>query len=148
MDFCQKKSASVGKILIEGGLYWKSHNVPLKIPCDFHELIKSYAIQKNRNEAKNRTIKNRACGRDSGLRRYGRYDFRHYISALCTILRRNSSYSAMNDNNDFVILFVFMVLFGYHRFFFWSFGIGPRAAPLGTNSSDQNNCTSDFETKP
>ena len=42
------------------------------------------------------------------------------------------------DNNDFVT-FVFMVLFGNHRLLFWSFGIVPRGAPLGTNSSDQNN---------
>ena len=31
----------------------------------------------------------------------------------------------MNDNNDFVT-FVFMVLFGNHRWLFWSFGIVPR----------------------
>ena len=53
----KKKSASVGKILIEGGLYWKSHHVPLKIPCDFYELINTYAIPKKWNEAKKRTIK-------------------------------------------------------------------------------------------
>ena len=43
------------------------YNIPLKIPCDFYKLIKSYAFQKNSNEAKNRTIKNSACGCDSGF---------------------------------------------------------------------------------
>ena len=55
--FLVKKSASVGKILIEGGLYFKSYNVLLKIPCNFYEPIKTYEISKNWNKAKKRTIK-------------------------------------------------------------------------------------------
>ena len=48
---------------------------------------------------------------------------------------KKSSFSVMNDNNNFVT-FVVMVLFGNHRLMFWSFGINEF---LGTNSSGQNN---------
>ena len=53
-----------------------------------------------------------------------------FYHCLWTILIINSSYSVMNDNNDFVT-FVFMVLFRKHRLMlFWSFEIVPWAAPL------------------
>ena len=73
----------MGKILNEGWLYWKSHNVPLKIPWDFYELIQSYAIPKNWNEAKNR-----ACGCDSGFR----------ITPLKGIEQINHKYQGMPAN--------------------------------------------------
>ena len=41
------------------------------------------------------------------------------------MLITNSSFSVMNDNNDFVT-FVLMVLFGTYRLLFWSFRIVPR----------------------
>ena len=59
----------MGKILIDGGLYGKSHNVPLKIPYDFYELIKTYRMrfQKIGMRLKIVRSKNHASGCEPGF---------------------------------------------------------------------------------